>query len=90
MVEFLIVSSSPLFICLSANGELANKKGKPFAFKIGSGDVIKGWDIGVQGMAVGGERRITIPAKLAYGNKSLPQIPANSDLVFDLKMISID
>jgi FK506-binding nuclear protein len=41
-------------------------------------------------MSVGGERRITIPAKLGYGSKSQPQIPANSDLVFDLKMISIN
>jgi FK506-binding nuclear protein len=52
--------------------------------------VIKGWDIGVQGMSVGGERRITVPAKLAYGSKSQPGIPGNSDLIFDLKMISIN
>jgi FK506-binding nuclear protein len=68
----------------------ANKKGKPFSFKLGVGEVIKGWDIGVAGMTIGGERRITIPAKLAYGSKSLPGIPANSDLVFDIKMMSIN
>jgi FK506-binding nuclear protein len=68
---------------------LANKKGPPFKFKIGGGEVIKGWDIGVLGMTVGGERRITIPARLGYGGKAIAGIPANSDLTFDLKMISI-
>lgn len=68
----------------------ANKKGKPFSFKLGEGSVIKGWEIGVQGMAVGGERRITIPPKLGYGNKTMPGIPPNSELIFDLKLISIN
>ncbi|KAF2195662.1 hypothetical protein K469DRAFT_744175 [Zopfia rhizophila CBS 207.26] len=67
----------------------ANKKGKPFQFKLGAGEVIKGWDIGVVGITAGGERRITIPAKLAYGSKALPGIPANSDLIFDIKCISV-
>ncbi|SLM39952.1 fk506-binding protein [Lasallia pustulata] len=67
----------------------ANKKGKPFTFTLGRGDVIKGWDIGVAGLAVGGERRIVVPAQLAYGSKSLPGIPANSELTFDLKLIEI-
>lgn len=68
---------------------LANKKGKPFSFKLGSGEVIKGWDIGIDGMAVGGERRITIPAHLAYGSKAQPGIPGNSTLVFDVKLLEI-
>lgn len=70
---------------------LANKKGKPFSFKVGAGEVVKGFDIGVQGMQVGGERRITIPAKLGYGSKSPgKEIPANSDLVFDLKLLGVN
>ncbi|KAL2044978.1 hypothetical protein N7G274_002753 [Stereocaulon virgatum] len=68
----------------------ANKKGKPFTFTVGSGDVIKGWDIGVTGMSVGGERRIVIPAELAYGKKQMPGIPANSELTFDLKVLKIN
>jgi FK506-binding nuclear protein len=68
----------------------ANKKGKPFTFKVGTGEVIKGWDIGVAGMAVGGERRIVVPAALGYGSKAMPDLPANSELTFDLKMISIN
>ncbi|KAJ5155160.1 FK506-binding protein 4 [Penicillium capsulatum] len=67
----------------------SNKKGKPFSFKLGKGEVIKGWDIGVAGMAPGGERRITIPANLAYGKKALPGIPANSKLIFDIKLLEI-
>ncbi|KAL1970084.1 hypothetical protein VTN77DRAFT_6489 [Rasamsonia byssochlamydoides] len=67
----------------------ANKKGKPFTFKLGKGEVIKGWDIGVAGMAAGGERRITIPPHLAYGKKALPGIPPNSKLIFDVKMLEI-
>lgn len=67
----------------------SNKKGKPFAFKLGTGEVIKGWDIGIAGMTVGGERRITVPAHLAYGSKSLPGIPANSTLIFDVKCLEI-
>ncbi|KAF1810732.1 hypothetical protein P152DRAFT_438990 [Eremomyces bilateralis CBS 781.70] len=77
---------------LDKNGKVfdANKSGKPFMFKLGTGEVIKGWDIGIVGMNVGGERRITIPANLAYGSQSIPGIPANSTLVFDIKMISIN
>ncbi|KAL1889339.1 peptidylprolyl isomerase fpr3 [Ceratocystis pirilliformis] len=73
------------------NGKVfdANKKGKPFYFKLGKGEVIKGWDIGVSGMAIGGERRLTIPASLAYGSKSLPGIPGNSQLTFDVKLLEI-
>lgn len=75
---------------LHANYHTANKKGKPFAFKLGVGQVIKGWDIGVAGMTPGSERRLTIPAALAYGKKGAPpDIPANSDLIFDIKCISV-
>lgn len=72
-----------------ANVETANKKGKPFSFSVGKGEVIKGWDIGVQGMSEGGERRLTIPAHLAYGSKAQPGIPGNSTLVFDIKLLAI-
>ncbi|KAL8715676.1 MAG: hypothetical protein Q9225_006322 [Loekoesia sp. 1 TL-2023] len=67
----------------------ANKKGAPFTFTLGTGEVIKGWDIGVAGMSVGGERRIEVPANLAYGSKSMPGIPANSPLRFDVKLLTI-
>ena len=72
-----------------ANYVVANKKGKPFSFKAGKGQVIKGWDVGVVGMAIGGERRLTILAHLAYGSRGLPGIPANSTLIFDVKLLEI-
>lgn len=65
----------------------SNTKGKPFNFKVGSGECIKGMEIGVSGMRAGGERRVEIPASSAYGSQSLPGIPANSDLVFDIKLL---
>ncbi|KAK3382923.1 hypothetical protein B0T24DRAFT_27714 [Lasiosphaeria ovina] len=73
------------------NGKVfdSNKKGAPFSFKIGKGEVIKGWDIGIVGMSVGGERRLTIPASLAYGSRSMPGIPSNSTLIFDVKLLEI-
>ncbi|SAM73371.1 related to FK506-binding protein (FKBP) [Ustilago bromivora] len=77
-------------------GKLTNGKifdqctiGKPFYFKLGKGEVIKGWDEGVKGMKVGAERRLTCPPKLAYGNQKLPGLPANSTLIFDVKLVEI-
>lgn len=67
------------------NGKVfdSNTKGKPFTFTLGKGEVIKGWDVGLEGMQVGGERRLRIPAASAYGKKAIPDIPANSTLIFD-------
>lgn len=73
------------------NGKVfdSNKKGAPFSFRVGKGEVIRGWDIGIAGMSIGGERRLTIPASLAYGNRKLDGIPANSTLIFDVKLLEI-
>ncbi len=65
-------------------------KGKPFRFRLGAGDVIRGWDIGVTGMKVGGKRILTIPPSLAYGNKRVDIIPANSTLVFEVELKSVN
>lgn len=67
----------------------ANTGGKPFSFVLGRGEVIAGWDQGLAGMNVGGERRLTIPAKLAYGNQKIPGIPPNSTLKFDVKLVEV-
>jgi FK506-binding nuclear protein len=74
-----------------SNGKVfdSNTKGKPFYFTLGKGEVIKGWDVGVAGMAVKGERRIVIPAPMAYGKQKLPDIPPNSELTFDVKLVNI-
>jgi FK506-binding nuclear protein len=65
-------------------------KGPGFSFRVGKGEVIKGWDIGLVGMKVGGKRRITCPPNVAYGPKgSPPVIPPNSTLVFDVQVKKI-
>jgi peptidylprolyl isomerase len=64
--------------------------GEPFPFKLGNGDVIKGWDQGIVGMKVGGRRQLTIPPDLAYGAQgSPPDIAPNETLIFvvDLKKV---
>jgi FKBP-type peptidyl-prolyl cis-trans isomerase FkpA len=62
-----------------------------FSFRLGTGAVIRGWDQGVSGMRVGGQRRLVIPPDLAYGNQSPPGsiIPPNATLVFDITMNNV-
>jgi hypothetical protein len=77
---------------LASNGTMFDQNfDKPLAlqFTLGKGDVIKGWDEGLPGMKVGGTRRIVIPASLGYGAQAAGSIPANSDLVFVVKLESI-
>ena len=60
------------------------------AVTFGLDQVVKGWTVGVPGMKVGGTRRLIIPAEMAYGGQSpAPNIPANSDLVFDIDLLEI-
>lgn len=63
---------------------------KALKLTIGKGSVIKGWDEGLVGMKPGGTRRLVIPANLAYGEEESEAIPANSDLVFVVKLLSIE
>jgi FKBP-type peptidyl-prolyl cis-trans isomerase FkpA len=73
----------------------ADKKGAkfdsgPYTLKLGAGGVIAGFDQGVTGMKVGGKRTVFIPSSLGYGASGSGSIPANSGLVFDLELVSIN
>ncbi|MDB4886471.1 MAG: peptidylprolyl isomerase FKBP-type [Gemmatimonadetes bacterium] len=74
-----------------ANGRQFDANPAPkalFQFKLGAGQVIPGWDIGIQGMKVGGRRMLIIPPELAYGANSVGSIPAYSVLVFTVDVVS--
>ena len=63
-----------------------------FVFRLGAGRVIKGWDLGVTGMKVGGLRRLTVPPELGYGSRAVGGglIPANSTLIFEIELLGVE
>ena len=68
----------------------ANHGTTGFTFQLGGGQVIKGWDLGVAGMKVGGKRRLIVPPSYGYGNQAVGNvIPANATLIFDIELLSV-
>jgi FKBP-type peptidyl-prolyl cis-trans isomerase FkpA len=68
----------------------SRERGVPFRFKIGDNKVIQGWEQGVVGMQVGGQRRLIIPPHLGYGDRGGGPIPPNATLLFDIELLAIE
>jgi FKBP-type peptidyl-prolyl cis-trans isomerase FkpA len=73
-----------------AKFDSSKDRNDPFQFALGAGQVIRGWDEGVQGMKVGGARRLVIPASLGYGARGAGGvIPPNATLIFDVELLAV-
>jgi FKBP-type peptidyl-prolyl cis-trans isomerase FkpA len=73
-----------------AKFDSSKDRNDPFQFSLGAGQVIRGWDEGVQGMKIGGTRRLTIPASLGYGARGAGGvIPPNATLIFDVELLGV-
>lgn len=80
------------YIAYLANGTEIDRTApgeRPLLFKVGDGVVIRGWDLGVRGMRTGGTRQIVVPSRYAYGSKQVGKVPANSVMVFVVRLDAV-
>jgi FKBP-type peptidyl-prolyl cis-trans isomerase len=78
-----------LYAGTGADGKGSFIEGGPYAYTLGGGGVIQGWERGLPGMRVGGLRRLVIPPELAYGNQATSRIPASSTLIFEIELVNV-
>lgn len=69
--------------------DTSREGGQPFAFRVGAGEVIDAWDLGLIGMRVGGKRKLIVPPELGYGVAAYGPLPANAILVFEVELLEI-
>lgn len=72
-----------------AKFDSSRDSGKPLTFQLDARNVIRGWDLGIRGMKVGGKRTLIIPGYLAYGTRGANSIPPNSTLIFDVELMNV-
>jgi peptidylprolyl isomerase len=86
----LLITQYEGFLSDGTKFDSSYDRGKPFQFVIGSGRVIKGWDIGIMGMREGGKRTLSVPAHLAYGERQIGDlIKPHSDLLFHVELLEV-
>ncbi len=86
----LITSHYRGFLADATEFDSSYRRGEAFQCVLSNGRVIQGWVLGLQGMKVGGKRRLWVPAHLAYGERQIgTMIPPNSDLCFDIELLEV-
>ncbi|KAH7350680.1 hypothetical protein BKA65DRAFT_549679 [Rhexocercosporidium sp. MPI-PUGE-AT-0058] len=98
-VDCSLKSKNGDLISVNYNGTLTNgtlfdssyggSSPQPFAFQIGAGEVIKGWELGLLDMCIGDQRKLTLPPAFGYGDHTVGPIPANSTLIFYTELMAI-